>query len=150
MLEKLKNLIRWFPVIWNDKDYDFSFIYAILKFKLQNISNQMKKDSCYIGRDREVELIDTVISLISKIDSDEYALEWANYAGDMVGFIEGKFVIKPNQVTLKDFLKKYKRYDSKVTGTDLSRAMQISYLNHQRAKKLLFKILETRIEYWWT
>jgi len=28
----IKNVIRWLPVIWRDKDWDESFIYKILQF----------------------------------------------------------------------------------------------------------------------
>ena len=32
----IKNLIKWFPIIWKDRNWDDSFIFDILQFKLQN------------------------------------------------------------------------------------------------------------------
>ena len=45
----VKNLWKWFPVIWKDRDYDSYYIYELIRVKLQN---QAK----YIGdKDRHTE-----------------------------------------------------------------------------------------------
>lgn len=35
----IKNLIRWFPVIWQDRDWDRGYLYILMETKL----NQMQK-----------------------------------------------------------------------------------------------------------
>lgn len=30
----IKNLIKWFPLIWKDRDFDYRYLYDILYFKL--------------------------------------------------------------------------------------------------------------------
>ena len=42
-ISKIKNIVRWFPIIWNDGDYDDSYIMEILKFKLSNQANYISK-----------------------------------------------------------------------------------------------------------
>jgi len=42
----IKNIIRWFPIIWKDRDYDDWYIYTILETKL-------KHQAKYIG-DRDI------------------------------------------------------------------------------------------------
>ena len=32
-----KNLIKWFPIIWNDRDWDHAYVEDILLFKLNNM-----------------------------------------------------------------------------------------------------------------
>ena len=34
-MKKIRNLIRWIPIIWKDRDWDFYFTYEILKKKLE-------------------------------------------------------------------------------------------------------------------
>jgi hypothetical protein len=33
----IKNLIKWFPIIWNDRDWDSAYIEEMLLFKLNNM-----------------------------------------------------------------------------------------------------------------
>ena len=39
IIRGVKNLIRWFPTIWKDRDYDHSYIYEVLRVKLENHQN---------------------------------------------------------------------------------------------------------------
>jgi hypothetical protein len=43
----VKNLIRWFPVIWKDRDYDHFFIYYLLREKLKQMEDfQLNHGHC--------------------------------------------------------------------------------------------------------
>jgi len=33
----IKNLIKWFPIIWNDRDWDHGYVEDMLLFKLNNM-----------------------------------------------------------------------------------------------------------------
>jgi hypothetical protein len=33
----IKNLIKWFPIIWNDRDWDHAYVEDMLLFKLNNM-----------------------------------------------------------------------------------------------------------------
>ena len=45
----IKNLWKWFPVIWKDRDWDNYFIFEALKFKLKNTANYLVKHDRYKG-----------------------------------------------------------------------------------------------------
>ena len=36
----VKNLWKWFPVIWKDRDWDDHYIFEVLKFKLNTSNDQ--------------------------------------------------------------------------------------------------------------
>lgn len=38
----IKNLIRWFPIIWRDRDWDWKFLACIMEFKLRTMSENMR------------------------------------------------------------------------------------------------------------
>ena len=42
-IEGIKNLIKWFPIIWKDRNWDHSYIYEILKFKLKKTFKPFNK-----------------------------------------------------------------------------------------------------------
>ena len=31
----IKNIIKWFPIIWKDRDWDWEFLLEMMKFKMQ-------------------------------------------------------------------------------------------------------------------
>lgn len=165
----IKKLWYWFPVIWKDRDWDHHYIYEILKHKL-------KSQSKYIG-DRDIHTLAQLdsrnmmicVSLIQKLQDDFYQMEYMNYVKykhhftptDKKGFSQINF--EDIWEKYDDFFKKYPLIYKRVLngegifditkGDDKNKkkmiAMNISHINHERAKKLLFKIMENNIEGWW-
>jgi len=60
----VKNLIRWTPIIWKDRDWDHQFIILLLSFKLKNIKERLEKKEIYVGQEIEIKWIDICINLI--------------------------------------------------------------------------------------
>ena len=68
MISKIKNIIRWLPVLWNDYDWDHWFIYQILKTKLKHQSRHLKQNYDFVHSQR----INLCIRLIEKVQNEEY------------------------------------------------------------------------------
>jgi len=109
----VKNLYKWFRVIWNDRDWDHHYIFQVLKFKLEKQAKQFIKSGYTKSAEREAELMMTCVRLIDKIQNEYYFEEMYNYKK-----LTSEIV---NQYTAK----------------------------HNKAKRLLFKILNDKIETWW-
>lgn len=115
----IKNLIKWAPIIWKDRDWDHWYIYQILKTKLQHqadytlkyghlenstkYAQQMLKCIEMIDVVQNEKIIDEYLSLIDISNIDE--LVWNN-----------------------------------VAEADAKQA---------QAKKDLFKYMEENIDHWW-
>ncbi len=39
-----KNLWKWLPIIWKDRDWDNHFIFEVLKFKIKNTAEYTEKN----------------------------------------------------------------------------------------------------------
>jgi hypothetical protein len=140
-LDSLYNLWRWFPIIWNDRDWDHYFIFEMLKFKLKNMSNSFEHNDWYVGNERDVERMRTCVKLIELIQSDYYETEVHDHKN-----VE-EYLAKYKNVTLKVLTnKKYQIFSNKNRNTV---AMNVGLYKHQQAKKVLFTILERYIENWW-
>ncbi len=37
----IKNLIKWFPIIWRDSDWDYAYLLTIIAFKMENMAEHM-------------------------------------------------------------------------------------------------------------
>lgn len=159
----IKNLIKWFPIIWKDKDWDHNYIYTILKSKLKFQSECLSNYNRYECTSRNVQVINLCIKLIDRVQEDYYGMEYNDYHKSTMDFIpcteerhKGHFEIKTEIISenFDDYFNKYPLIYKKVKikyprENRKGIAFHISKINSQRCKKLLFKILENNIEKWW-
>lgn len=161
----VKNLIRWFPVIWKDRDWDSHYIWEILKFKLKNQSKHIGYYDRHVSAKRDVEIMMICVKLIDRIQNEYYSMEYMDYYknefhwDDCPDKPENK-ILRSEQISERfdEYFKLYPRVYKEVmsaektifrTDDNAGIAMNIGNKNHQKAKKLLFKILENNIENWW-
>jgi len=83
-IKQLRKLIRWIPIIWRDRDWDYYFVYEILKQKLVDTEKYIRKDGVHIYNDADADSILKAIDLIEKVQTeyhiDKYlseATEWS-------------------------------------------------------------------------
>ena len=161
-LTSCHNLIKWFPIIWNDRDWDDAFILKILQKKIEF----QRKELVNANRHTRIELdnrdMTLALNLLERVKEEYYNLECMDYwDNDML------FDDIPNNSghKLVDIVTKSERYDeflSKYPSSvravikkhgeqeDKQRlCLMVSYYNHEKANKLLFRILEERLTYWW-
>jgi hypothetical protein len=165
----VQNLIRWFWVIWNDRDWDDSYIFDILKKKLEHQSKYIRERDFHTLAKRDSEIMDTCVRLIERVKTEYYQMEYIDYHESEMKFIP---VENGSGYTLEfdekwenfdDYFKKYPLvYKRALNGEGIFQnededgkeikqkiAMNIAHLNHERARKLLFRIMESQIERWW-
>ena len=114
-----KNIIKWAPVIYKDRDWDHWHIYEILKTKLQHQAN-------YLLQHGHLE-------------------NSAKYAQQMLKCIEMIDTVQ-NERVIDEYLASVDPYDeSKLSWEKLDEAET----KQREAKKDLFTYIEEHIEYWW-
>ena len=109
----VKNLYKWFWVIWNDRDWDHHYIFQVLKFKLEKQANHLAENGFHNNAQRDAELMMTCVRLIDKLQNEYYYDELCK------------------------------------SGVRSSEAVKNVIAKHKKAKRLLFKIMNDRIEEWW-
>jgi len=165
-LLRIKNLIRWLPIIWNDQDWDTNYIWNIWKFKLKNQADYIGKKGHHVNNERDAQRMMTCVRLIERIQDEYYLHEPHTYHevkwnwDDYVESDDEFFELKSETISehFKDYFKKYPLVHKRVKKDGKSgfvrskkegMAFSIAYVNHSRAMKLLFKILENHIQEWW-
>ena len=161
----VKNLWKWFPIIWKDRDYDHHFILEILKFKLHNVADRVDNTNRFVDSVNQVRDIRLCERLIQKLQ-DGY------YVDEMHAYWETKMRTEPIENSTKYtlefddirddlhiYLSKYpndvrralkSRYlSNKENPSNKQIGIAVSYLREQRAKTLLFKIMDRKIMSWW-
>ena len=145
IIQGLKNLLYWFPVIWKDNNFDPHFIYEILKHKLKYQSKSILKNSIHTSAERNSRIMNIcnyfeLTSCSEKDSNEDYSVLNMN--------------IKDDRLTL--YFNKYKRiFKKQNTATPIAprqrlyAANKIAEHNHNKAKNLLFKTIKENIDYWW-
>ena len=159
-----KNLWKWFPIVWKDRDFDDHFIFEVLKFKIKNTTDYFEIKQRFVGWEDEVRYMRICEKLIERIQSDYYQSEYFDYCSFNVEWlpIEGNddFVELKRKETKNEvakYITKYPNTHRLVMNNPLYKgfkeeygiALAIGIERHLKARKLLFKILERKIESWW-
>ena len=168
----VKNLWKWFPVIWKDRDWDDHYIFEVLKFKLNKQADFIGSRGNHLSAKRDAEIMRLVVRLIELHQDEFYAMEYMDYNEIETSFIPTdhkingeecyEWVAKEINENYDDYFKKYPRQYKRVLSGEVSRfkrsgeeltkeviAMEIAHENYDRCNKLIFKILETEINRWW-
>jgi hypothetical protein len=164
------NIWYWFPIIWKDRDWDGHYIFEILQHKLEAQANYIGSKDRHTRAQLDAKRMRLCISLIKKVQEEDYAMEYMDYCKDRVWFTDCEDRPGSSQYNSEEVWEKYDEYFKKYPlvykkimkgegvftldgrdESDIKRiiAMNIGHLNHDRARKLLFKIMEQNIEGWW-
>jgi hypothetical protein len=164
----IKNLIYWVPVIWKDRNWDHHYIFEILKHKLSAQANYISSRGMHTRAEQDARRMRICVKLISLVQDEYYSHEHFDYHKTKHWFEDipetpGSSFWKSKILEEKfdDYFKKYPLIYKRVLNGEgvFSRegregnkqiiASNIGHINHERARKLLFKIMEENIEGWW-
>ncbi len=162
---RIKNVLRWLPVIWRDRDWDDYFIWEILKFKLKNQAKHIGDRDRHTRAKHDAKVMNLCVRLIDKIEEEFYQMEYMDYADNLFssrpsethpGYFE--LDIEERSERYDEYFKKYPRIYKKVVEAEwmpfnrdskAGIAMNIAHINEKRVQTLLFKILDQNIRAWW-
>ena len=164
----IKNIWYWLPIIWKDRNWDSNFIFEIMMHKLKAQSKYIGSRGFHMRAERDAEIMMTCVRLMKLVQEETYSSEYSDYHKTKHWFedVEGKPEVSSWESRLleenfEDYFKKYPLIYKRVLngegvfgGKDRKEdkqviAMNISHINHDRARKLLFKLMEENIERWW-
>jgi hypothetical protein len=165
----IKNLYRWLPTIWKDRDWDDHYIYELIRVKLQFQAKYIGERDIHVDAKRDAEKMRLVSRLIKLKQDDYYGMEYMDYHKTEYDFIPTDGTKKWYRMedtliseNFDDYFKKYPRQYKLVLSGEINRynrniedkdkkliAMEIAHENQDRCQKLIFKIMQSEIEKWW-
>ena len=156
-----KNIIRWIPTLYKDKDWDCWFIYNILQKKIEF----QRKEIIYANRhtqvDRDNRDMTIVLNLIERVKEEYYGTEYLDYSETKFRFepIEGDrelYSMKQDVISenYDEYLKKYPSSVRKILKQkpDLNKedlCFWVAKHNEEKAHDLLHEMLKERMGCWW-
>ena len=157
----IKNIFRWMPTLYKDKDWDEWYIFTILQKKIEF----QRKEIIYANRHMEVDRdnrdMTIVLNLIERVKEEHYGSEYLDYSESKFRFelIEGDrdlYSMEEDVIseTYDDYLKKYPSSVRKVLKekSDLNKkdlCFWVAKHNGEKAHDLLHRVLKERMKLWW-
>lgn len=148
----VKNLIRWFPVIWKDRNWDHYFIYVILRRKLQ-LMEQCIRHGMHTNCVKDANKIKRCVLLLNRLIEDNYHENvyydyYKKWGQPEIVFKESEIEIGscelnfkyPNVNSEEDDKLRQKHFKTKGNFEEDLRRQDI---------EMLFKLMEKYIESWW-
>lgn len=161
-LRGIRNLIEWFPIIWQDRDYDSQYLMDLMKFKIEKMYKHQDSMLTHASTQRNVEIMKTVVRLMDKVQDETYRHEYYDYIDSEFEFVkvEGTdhftFEEKISRDDTQDYIKKYPLTYKQITSDPLYKAddekivpMIMGEIRHKKAKRLLFLLMERNFDKWW-
>jgi hypothetical protein len=154
IINGIKNIIKWMPIVWEDRDWDHAYIMDPLRFKIKNTADYIEKHKRYEGWERDVERMRLCVRLFDALEKDIYESEYHDYyETTSLTDEEGYYKSTPIRDDLDSYLKKYPNYYRRLSDKDKERkvwsAIMIGHARHNRASNLLFELIKRNIYKWW-
>ena len=73
--EGIKSLMKWFPKVIEDRDWDHSYIIDALRFKIQNTCKYIETKQRHLNWENDVKYMKLALSLMDKLLPDMFSEE---------------------------------------------------------------------------
>lgn len=152
-----RNLIKWLPIIWQDRQFDHWYFYTIMEHKLDMMIQYYNKDVHkiglpYVGMESDIRYMKIAKRLIKILKDDDYMMEvydkhykkWGDPKFEMKD-IEGS-EYSQMEFNMENVNTPEEREQERIESEIM---YNIYTTKTQKAKKLLWKIFEEKLERWW-
>lgn len=162
-IDGIKNIFKWIPVLYKDKDWDWRYIYEIMEFKLLQQRNYLVTANRHMSIPEINRDITLCLNLIQRIKDEYYQSEYFDYFKARYWFeptdeTEQYFTYHSEMIWEKfdEYFAKYpiqhkkvlQKYSDKIKEKkDI--AFWIGLENEKRAQNLLYKTLNRKLRHWW-
>jgi len=148
---RIKRVISFLPIIW--KGYDFDYIHAVnlFHYQLQRTANYLDSDKAYsVSGKKNARRLRTILELMKKVYDEEYRMEHFDQMKKMWGDFDWEWENNNNgSYTYKGIKWKFAHTPEQQEEAEkqYSELALKAEQKHQRAKKLLWKLIEHNLEH---
>ena len=93
---KIKHIIKWLPILWDDADWDHYYLLKILRFKLAEMLKYFHNFE-YVETEEYEKQMKRCLHLIDRLQRDDYWL-----VAKRLGYTKKAHLDKTNEMMVKD------------------------------------------------
>jgi len=144
----IENLIKWLPIIWNDREFHHHYFHIIMRQKLIHMQKHFNSKHCYSANGKADALnMDKAIKLLNRIIEGEYLAEALKPFDE--AFPDYSWDIKTEPCEDNPKLRKVIDTDTPEQHKLLHECYEASDKMEQDDLDELYILLRKHIEEWW-
>lgn len=145
----IKRMIKWFPIIWKTREYDYRYALDVFSFQLEQIKNYLESEKAHTLHAKDhASRIKTCIELMAKVYDQDYFDEHYRKIVSLYGNYTWNFESDSGFLE-KIWEKPYTKEELKQIEYETSVLFMESCKKQKRAHKILWKFIEHNIMNWW-
>ena len=149
--KRITNVLSWIPTLWSVQWYEYDNFYVIMRLTLVKMIKHFKSFHVqYIGIQRDIELMELCIRLIDRVKDDYYIDKFLDEVSEKYGDL--KMTTTPSDSKLfytADFTYEKIIISDEADEEDRKQIRKKWEVRGNKARALLFKILNERLHGWW-
>jgi hypothetical protein len=165
---QIKNLIKWFPIIWKQYDFDYSYAIEVFKFQLNKTADFLdSNNSVGANAKYKAEKIRTITKLMDKVYEEEYACEYQGIFEKKYGkkslsnigksslvykFEDLEYNQKNKRMIMLESISKQKVINENLLSIRqnyFNNLFEESQKKQEKSHKVLWKLIENNIQNFW-
>jgi hypothetical protein len=152
VIDGVRNIIRWVPVLFHDRDWDDYFITKMLQKKIEHQRDHLVEHNRHLTVDKDNFWMTVVLNLIEAEHQDYYGCEHMDYY-ESEGFLSDILTVD----NLDEYINKYpgtkravlKKYPNHDFSDKMTLAFYMSGHRQKKCRDLIFEILKRKSINWW-
>jgi hypothetical protein len=150
---KIKRTLEFIPIIWNGYDFDYRYALDLFHYQLSRTANLLESDQVYsVNAKQDARRLRTILELMNKVYDEEYRMEhfeqmrrfWGGFDWDWEDNNDGTVTYKGTKWKFAHTPEQQAK--AEIQFSSLAAAAE---KKHQRAKKLLWELIEHNLEHFW-
>lgn len=144
MKNGIRNFWKWRKVVWNDRPWDYVYIFKALRFKLDE--TQKCIDGTFVGSEEEANKLRKLIATIDRILEDDYVKEEYEEMDRKYGKLE---MIFHEDNTITTTRKNLKEEDRETERKETIALAELEANRKQDDINFVFNTMKNDIQRWW-
>lgn len=151
-IEQIKNLIKWFPIIWKQYDFDYRYSIEVLIFQLNKQADFLDSDKAYtVSAKANASSIRRFTRLLKDVYDEKFGMEYMDKFTKQFGEVTIDFKPIPG-TEYSEIVNTYPKVDG-YTEDQLEdiyyKMLNESNKKQEKAHKLVWKLFERYVRGWW-
>lgn len=147
------NIIKWSPILWNDRNWDHYYLYIILQFKLKQMEDLQRNHGIALNSKKYANQIKKCILILDRLIKDDYLFNALGPHEKKWGETKLNFKQLPKNKDLFEVIINAKKAgtEEKLKQEKKERTRLYKHANKMREQDLdlLFRNMKKYVEGWW-
>lgn len=146
-------ICQWIPILWNNWDWDYSFLYEILRYKMDRMSKYLTEKDRAVNTWQYAAQLKACVDIIDRLqegshsytkkEQKEHEEKWGESIYELEDQGDGMHLLDIYTKKAREEGLEEQEREEQIAIYELGRARRSKDMD------VLFRIMRKRIEYWW-